>query len=155
MNNSSLVEDGIYPEYSVKYNIENTNIVISGRIDLLIKKGKDLYLIDYKTGKKLNKKGYFDIRAKKMKTMLYPLGEYADCNFYHYSVQLALYAYMLKKIYPDLNIKRTTIAHYDEKEKCTYYDTYISESNIKRLLVFFKKDYIVKRNRNNRIPIKY
>lgn len=74
---------------------------IAGTIDFLAysKKLDSLIIIDYKTNKEIKKKSFNNER------MLFPLNDLMDCNFYHYSLQLSIYKYILEhetklKIYP-------------------------------------------------------
>ena len=46
--------------------------------------------------------------------MQYPLNNLMDCNFYHYSLQLSTYAYMLQKINPNFNVKKLLIVPISE-----------------------------------------
>lgn len=60
---------------------------IAGAIDFLAysKKLDAIIIIDYKTNNEIKTKSYQD------KKMLAPLDNIPDCNYYHYSLQLALY----------------------------------------------------------------
>lgn len=57
----------------------------------------------------------YDPSIKRKSTMLYPLNNLMDSNYYHYSLQLSTYAYMLQKINPDFNIKKLLIIPLTEK----------------------------------------
>ena len=74
---------------------------IAGTIDFLAysKKLDAIVIIDYKTNKEIKKKSFNNER------MLSPLNDLMDCNYYHYSLQLAIYKYILEhetklKVYP-------------------------------------------------------
>ena len=74
---------------------------IAGTIDFLAysKKLDALVIIDYKTNKEIRKKSFNNER------MLSPINNIMDCNYYHYSLQLAIYKYILEhetklKVYP-------------------------------------------------------
>ena len=101
---------------------------IAGSIDFLAysKKLNSLIIIDYKTNKSIKSKSFNNIK------MLSPLGEIDDCNFYHYSLQLAIYKYILEhetnlKVYPKKwliwineendNFKLYECANLDDKAK--------------------------------------
>jgi len=71
-------------------------INIAGQSDLLLKKkygDKYYYMIyDFKfLNKPLVKKSYYNRRERKYKTMKFPFKYLHDTNYYHYSIQLAIY----------------------------------------------------------------
>lgn len=96
------LENGVYPEYLIYYQSEDGVLKVAGQIDLLIKNGNDIYIVDYKTNKKIDQKSGFDTTTKRNATMLYPLNNLMDCNYMHYTMQLSTYAYMLQQLNPDL-----------------------------------------------------
>ena len=65
---------------------------VCGAIDFLAysKKLDALIIIDYKTNKEIKFDSYRD------SMMLSPLDHIPDCNYYHYSLQLAIYKYLLE-----------------------------------------------------------
>lgn len=65
---------------------------ISGAIDFLAYscKLKEFIIIDYKTNKEIKKEAFNN------QTMLAPLTYIPDCNYYYYSLQLAIYKYLLE-----------------------------------------------------------
>ena len=66
---------------------------IAGTIDGLSKKNNGIYLIDWKTNKKIDTYGYNDKRC------LSPIHYLADCNFTKYTLQLSLYRFILENDY--------------------------------------------------------
>lgn len=82
--------DGIVPEmllFSDKYKI-------AGQADLVLvnEEEETFKIFDYKTNQKgIQRNSFQDNR------MFAPLEHLPDCNYYHYSIQLSLYAYMLWK----------------------------------------------------------
>ena len=66
---------------------------IAGTIDFLAysKKLDAIIIIDYKTNREIKKSSFNAIR------MLSPLDDIPDCNYYHYSLQLAVYKNILEK----------------------------------------------------------
>lgn len=66
---------------------------IAGTIDFLAysKKLDAIIIIDYKTNKEIKDKAFNNQR------MLPPLNNIIDCNYYHYSLQLAIYKYILEQ----------------------------------------------------------
>ena len=75
---------GVYPEYLIYRESDDGILKIAGQIDLIIKMGNEIILADHKTGEKIEQKSGFDTRTKQPATMLYPLNNLPDCNFYHY-----------------------------------------------------------------------
>lgn len=81
---------------------------IAGTIDLLARSRKDgsILILDWKTNEKI------DVENKYKKFCFDPIGHIPDINFYHYSLQLSLYQYLLKfgKYVPaDSKFKRAII----------------------------------------------
>ena len=101
--------------YKLKSNIDvfseviiySTELSIAGTVDILAKNNDTgaYELIDWKTSKKIetvsfgNKMGTHEATKHIM-----------DCNFYHYSVQLSLYRYILEEYY-NIKINNQLIAH--------------------------------------------
>jgi len=86
------LEKGVYPEYLVYRDSEDGIIHLAGQIDLLVKDGNDITLLDYKTNRELKMKSGYDSRTRKYSMMRYPLNNVMDCNFMHYTLQLSTYA---------------------------------------------------------------
>ena len=79
---------------------------LSGQIDLLIKRGNDIFIYDHKTNSKgIDSKAFYDKKLRKTKKMKYPVNNLDDHTLNHYTLQLSWYAYMLQQINPNFNIK--------------------------------------------------
>ncbi len=87
--------------------IYSTELKIAGTIDIIAKDNStgSYELIDWKTSRKIDRNSY----KNKMGTHI-TTNHVMDCNFYHYSLQLSLYRYILEKYY-DFNIKNQLIIH--------------------------------------------
>ena len=87
--------------------IYSTELKIAGTIDIIAKDNSTGFyeLIDWKTSRKIDLNSY----KNKMGTHI-TTNHVMDCNFYHYSLQLSLYRYILEKYY-DFNIKNQLIIH--------------------------------------------
>lgn len=95
------LEDGVYPEYLIS-RISNDGILrIAGQIDLLVKKGHHYIIGDYKTCKKIEQKGFFNSKTRGTSKMKYPLNNLEDSNYWHYNMQLSIYAWMVQKLDPE------------------------------------------------------
>ena len=84
-NNLDLlsIERGVFPEYMIYRRSDDNKFRLAGQIDLLIKDGNDIYIVDYKTNKSIDEKSYFDTRTKKSQMMKYPMNNLMDCNKVH------------------------------------------------------------------------
>lgn len=71
--------------------------------------------------------------------MKYPLNNLMDSNFWHYSLQLSTYAYLLQQINPKFNIKGLKIVHVDHDGKQHEYDVEYLKEDVERMLEHYKK----------------
>lgn len=149
------INRGIFPEFLVHFTTKDNLLKIAGQIDLLIKDGNDLIIVDHKTNKKLNFKSGVDFNTKRNATMLYPINNLMDCNMMHYTMQLSLYAYMLQRINSDFNIKKLMIIHYDHENNTNYYELDYLKDEVERMLKYYKKIIINNLNKNKIKRIEY
>lgn len=147
------LEKGVYPEFLIYRESEDGILRLAGQIDLLIKDGNDIYLFDYKSNKKLDKKSFFNQKKKQNECMLYPLNDIMDCNFYHYTLQLSTYAWMIQKYNPNFNIKKLMLIHYDHEGNVTEHEVDYMKDHVERMLKDYKKSVITEQRkfRNQRI----
>ncbi len=147
------VEKGVFPEYLV-YRVSNDGkFRIAGQIDLLIKDGNDITIIDYKTVKHLDDTSYYNQKTKKYQMMKYPLNRLMDCNKVHYTLQLSTYAWMLQKLNPDFNIKRLCLIHYDHQGNVSEHDVPYLKKDVERMCKDYKKRILLKERADSRKPI--
>lgn len=132
-------EKGVYPELLMSRISEDGTLRLAGQADLIIVDGFDVFVIDYKTNKSIDKKSFFDGRLKKSAKLKYPLNNIDDCNFMHYSLQLSTYAWMIQKMNPEFNIKLLMLIHYDHNGGCTTYECEYLKNDVERMLLFYKK----------------
>lgn len=133
------LEKGVYPEFLISLKSSDGILRVAGQIDLLIKDGNDIYIYDYKTNKEIKKRSYYDQTKWSNVMMKYPLNNIMDCNYYHYTLQLSLYAYLLQQIKPELNIKKLTLIHIDHNDKITEYSVDYLKNDVERMLKHYKK----------------
>lgn len=138
-NKIELGKQGVYPEILLSRISPDGKLRIAGQADLVIVDGNDVYVQDYKTNKSIDQKSYFDRKTKKSQMMKYPLNNIQDSNFWHYSLQLSTYAWMIEKEYPEVNIKSLTLIHYDHEGGCTFYDCKYLKEDVERMLLFYRK----------------
>ena len=87
--------------------VYSTELSIAGTVDILARDNTtDEYgIIDWKTSKKIETSSYNNKMGTHTSTK-----HVMDCNFYHYSLQLSLYRYILETFY-GLRIRNQLIAH--------------------------------------------
>jgi len=78
------LEYGVYPEYLIYYDNPNLDLHIAGQIDLIVKNCNDIVIIDHKSNKKIDLKGFYNSSTRTTDKMLYPLSNLDECNFNHY-----------------------------------------------------------------------
>lgn len=76
----------IYPELI----ISNDEFQVAGTSDKVEKIGQLVHVSDYKTSKEIEKEAFDN-------QMMFPPVNLPDCNFYHYTMQLSLYGWMLQE----------------------------------------------------------
>ena len=133
------LDNGIYPEFLMSY-VTPEGLHIAGQADLIVKNGNDISILDWKTNKEIKKRSFFNSTKKKNVMMKYPLNNIEDCNYYHYTLQLSLYAYMLQQLNPEFNIKELKIVHIARDGKQTIYDLDYRKSDIERMLKHYAKE---------------
>lgn len=139
-NNIVLGEQGVYPEILLSYISEDNKFRLAGQADVVIVDGTTVYILDYKTNKEIKKKAYYDRIKKRSEMMKYPLNNLEDTNFWHYSLQLSTYAWMIEKAYPGVIINKLVLIHYDHEGHCTPYECDYLKKDVERMLDFYKKE---------------
>jgi hypothetical protein len=134
------LENAVYPELIVHRISEDRRLRIAGQSDLvIIEKGKYLSVLDYKSSRTIDRKSFFDSTARRYTMMLPPVNMLQDCNFIHYSLQLSLYAWMIKKAFPHLEVKTLKIIHTNHKGKTTVIPCQYLEMYVVRMLKHYKR----------------
>lgn len=149
------LDSGVYPEYLIHWETKDGILCLAGQIDLLVKDGNDLYLADHKTNSKIDRKPVYDPTSRKIVTMKYPLTNLPDLNYYHYSMQLSLYAYMLERLNPDFKIQKLIINHYDHDGNNRLYHCEYLKRECEKLLMHYKQQVILANKRKSRNKIEY
>lgn len=112
-------------------------------------------LITHNTNKKIETKSFFDNKSKKNITMKFPLNNIQDCNYWHYTLQLSTYAWMLQKYNPEFEIEDLVLVHFDHSDNMTVYHLPYLKEEVVKMINHFKKEQILKANREKRKPIEY
>lgn len=149
------LEYGVYPEYLIYRESDDGVLKIAGQVDLIVKSGNDIWIIDHKSNKKIDLTSGFDTKTKSNTKMKYPLNNLQDCNFYHYTLQLSTYAWMLQKINPNFVIKDLILNHYDHEGNNTLYHCEYLKHDVEKMLYHYKKNLILEQQRNKRKRIEY
>lgn len=149
------IDKGVFPEYLVYRKSNDGKFRLAGQIDLLIKDGNDIWIIDYKTNAKLDDKSFFDKRTKKCQMMKYPMNNIMDCNKMHYALQLSTYAWMLQKLNPKFVIKKLMLIHYDHQGNVSEHELDYLKDDVERMCKFYKKEAILEARKNSRRPIEF
>ena len=142
-------EKGVYPELLLSYLSKDGLLRVAGQADLIIIDGFDVYVLDYKTNKSIDKKSFYDGRTRKSSKLKYPLNNIDDCNFMHYSLQLSTYAWMIQQIDPRFNIKLLMLIHYDHDNNVNTYECEYLKEDVERMLKFHKKEMSYKEFKNS------
>lgn len=149
------LEHGVYPEYLIHYETSDGILKLAGQVDLIVKDGNDIVIIDHKTNANFKTKSYFNNTTKQSVKMKYPLNNLDDCHLYHYTMQLSTYAWMLQRINPDFVIKDLILNHYDREGNNTLYHCDYLKTEVEHMLCFYKKELIKEQQRQKRKSIDY
>lgn len=133
------LKNGVYPEFLIQWESPNKELMVAGISDLVIVRGTDLYIIDWKTSKTIDKKGYYNKFSGKTEKMKFPLNNLDCCNYSKYSLQLSLYAWMIQQQRPDLNVKGLMIIQLkDDGTEIQYPCDYLKD-DVERMLNHYIK----------------
>lgn len=112
-------------------------------------------IVTHNTNQSIDMKSGFDTKTKRNATMQYPLNNLQDCNYYHYTLQLSTYAWMIQKMNPEFNIKGLILVHYGHDGNVTQYKLDYLKSDVERMLAYHKKEAIKQRQREKRKRVEY
>lgn len=149
------LEYAVYPEYLIYYDNPKLGLHIAGQIDLLIKNNNEINIIDWKSNKKIDTKGFYNQATRTSTKMKYPLTNLDDCNLNHYYLQLSTYAWMLQKLNPDFVIKNLKIVHFDHDNKETIYDVPYLKDEVEKMLKYHVKQSRLEKQKHKYDRIEY
>ena len=149
------IENGVYPEYLISRVSEDGKLRIAGQIDLLVKKGNNIIIADWKTNKKIETKSFYNSKTKSSVKMKFPLNNLDDVNYWHYTLQLSTYAWMIQKLNPEFVIEDLVLVHFDHSDNMTVYHLPYLKEEVIKMLNHFKKESTLRANREKRKPIIY
>lgn len=149
------LENGVYPEYLISYMSDDKLLRLAGQIDLLVISGNTFYIMDWKTNKEIKTKSGFNTQTKSTAKMLYPLNNLDDCNYWHYTLQLSTYAWMVEQIRPDLKLQDLIMVHFDHNNKQTIYHLEYLKDEVEKMFKHFKKESLKEKQRAKHKRIEY
>lgn len=141
-NTNLDLENGIYPEYLISRTSNDGILRIAGQIDLLVKKGNHISIYDWKTNKEIKLHSGYDTKSRQTVKMKYPLNNLEDCNFYHYTLQLSTYAWMIQKLNPEFIIDDLVLVHFNHNDEETIYHLDYLKHDVEKMLRYYKKQKI-------------
>lgn len=110
--------DGFYPELLVW----NHDYHIAGQADKMFiqskRKHRYVWVDDYKTNKKIRKRGFWNEDERKPFMMRDPVKHLQDCNYNKYNLQLSLYAWIMEQA--GYKIAGIGFHHFNETYKLKY-----------------------------------
>lgn len=133
------LERGVYPEFLIAVTSRDGILKVSGQIDCLIKNGNEITIIDWKTNREIKKESYYNRSTKQHQMMKFPLNNIQDSNYWHYALQLSLYAYLLQTLRPEFVIKGLKLIHIDREQKETEYEVPYLKDDVERMLKHYKR----------------
>ncbi len=149
------LEYGIYPEYLIYYDDPKLDLHIAGQIDLLVKNKNDIHIIDHKSNKKIDLKGFYNSSTRTTEKLKYPLTNLDNCNFNVYQLQLSTYAWIIQKINPKFVIKSLTLNHYDHDGNNTLYPCSYLKDDVEKMLKHFAKQQKLEKQKQKYARIEY
>lgn len=138
-NQIKFGDRGVYPELLLSRISPDGRLRIAGQADLVIIDGGDVYVLDYKTSKEIKQKSYYDVKKRRSTKLKFPLNNIDDSNFWHYTLQLSTYAWMIQKIDPRFEIKKLVLIHYDHNDQYSEYECEYIKHDVERMLAYYKK----------------
>lgn len=112
-------------------------------------------IVTHNTNKKIDMHGGFDTKLKRTIKMKYPLNKLEDCNYYHYSLQLSTYAWMVQKLNPKYVIKNLILVHFDHDGNQHIYNIDYLKHEVERMLYEYKRQSLVEEQNKKYKRIEY
>lgn len=155
LKTDNLIQEGYYtvPELLISWSSQDDVLNIAGQADLVIITGNKFQIMDYKTNKKIEQKSFFDRNKRSSQKMLYPLNNLDDVNFWHYTLQMSLYAWMIRRNNPNLELDGLYLLHHDHADNKTVYECEYLEKEVERMLKYYKKKLLHKEFKKSREKI--
>ena len=134
------IENAVYPEFLMSWTSPEGDLKLAGQADLILKRGNNIWVLDWKTNKEIKKRSFYDKLKKDVTRMKYPLNNFMDCNYFHYQLQLSTYAWILQQINPEFVIKGLSLIHIDRQGKQTEYPLEYCKNDVERMIKHYRKE---------------
>jgi len=154
-NNYFSEEKALYPELLLFYESEDKYLKLAGQADLVIKDGKDSYIVDFKTNNKIETKPHFNYSTKQEETLNFPLNNLKNTTLVKYQLQLSTYAWMIEQMNPELKTKGLVIIHFDHEGDVTNYHLDYLKDDVTRMLNYYRKQIRVRQLKERNKPIEF
>ena len=138
-----LQNDGLYPEFRMEVKLDD-EITLIGVADLIIKEGNKVKIIDYKTGQKIEMHAKYDASKKQKKSFKYPMSHIEDSKYNEYVLQISLYAWMLKALFPHIEIESLQLYHISDLKLKKIYNVDFLQKEVQKLLTWHVKQVKLK-----------
>lgn len=148
-----LQKNGIFPEFLISAKSKDGILKVSGQIDLVCCDNGEVTIVDHKTNAKIDKKGFYNPRTKKMECLKFPLSNLPNAPYWIYTLQMSVYGYLVELNYPDLKIKKLILNHIDHDGIQTLHDCPYLKDDVERMLKHFKKQQKIKSELDKIKPI--
>ena len=79
--------------------------------------------------------------------MKYPLNNLDDVNFWHYTLQLSLYAWMILKANPHMELEGLYLLHHDHDDNKEVYKCEYKKTEVERMLAYYKQQIQYKQHK--------
>lgn len=112
-------------------------------------------IVTHNTNKEIKTKSFFNNKTKASVKMKYPLNNLDDVNYWHYTLQLSTYAYMIQKLNPEFQIEDLVLVHFDHDDNMTVYHLPYLKDEVIKMLVYYKKEATLQENKRKRQRIEY
>lgn len=140
ISTSQKLDDGIYPELLLFLN----SAKICGQADYVVISDGVINIMDYKTNKAIKMNGYVDWEGNEER-MLDPISDIPNSNYWHYALQLNIYAYIIKKNNPKFKLGKLQLLHvkfdeFGEPNDKVPYDLPDLQYQVNKLITHFKSN---------------
>lgn len=115
----------------------------------------DKMIVTHNTNKKIETKSFFNSKTKSSVKMKFPLNNLDDVNYYHYTLQLSTYAWMLQKLHPEFEIEDLVLVHFDHDDNMTVYHLPYLKDEVVKMVSFYQKEAQLEENKRKRQRIEY
>ena len=143
-NENFLNSNGLFPEFRMEVKLDEDYTLI-GIADLIIKEGNKVKIVDFKTADKIEMKSRYELSKKKKSSFKYPISNIEDCNYNEYTLQLSIYAWLLRNLFPTLEVTSLEIYHIQDLKLKKIYPVTEMKEEVEKLIPYHLKSVKLKR----------